>query len=458
MLIKKLSTIVIILLIIIPLSSCTRSEYKNKKPNILFLMLDTLRADHLSGYGYERETSPVLDRFASENLKFSNAISAAPWTPASVATMFTGLYPASHGMVPPNDREIAKKGMAKLNPNILTIAEFLKSQGYKTAGVSPNPWITKEFGFTQGFDEFYYIARQKAEKITESGEEILTAWRDSKNTDPFFLYLHYLDPHDPYKPPPPYDSMFTGELKKSPFKYDEKMMGLINQYDGEIRYMDTHLGRLFEILKAMGLYDDLFIIIVSDHGEQFMEHGNLRHGYKLYNEEIHVPLILKTGRAKDKGRIINQTVSTIDIFPTILSRMGEKIPKNMQGKSLLNDEELEKRAAVLSEITRIYDLKSATDLKGKRIILEVEYDQKKFDPTLNLEAWTNPTISGVYDTRNDYGCYTKIDDPVLEDELKTTFDDIFATALKKRVAISSEGNEEIKDELLDQLKSLGYLQ
>ena len=115
-------------------------------------MLDTLRADHLSGYGYERTTTPILDTFAKENLKAAYALTAAPWTPASVASMFTGLYPTSHGMVPPNDRTLAKKGLVRLNSSLETLPEKLKGLGYQTAGVSPNPWITKQFGYAQGFD------------------------------------------------------------------------------------------------------------------------------------------------------------------------------------------------------------------------------------------------------------------------------------------------------------------
>ncbi len=425
-------------------------------------MLDTLRADHLSGYGYERQTSPVLDSFANENLKFKHALTAAPWTPASVATMFTGLYPTSHGMVPPNDRELAKKGFAKLNPNLETIAEVLKQQGYTTAGVSPNPWITKEFGYTQGFDEFYYIARKPAEKITESGEEIITKWLNDKSSkkssDPFFLYLHYLDPHDPYTPPPPYDTKFQGPLLKSPFTYDEKMLSLIGRYDGEINYMDTQLGRLFSFLKEKELYEDLFIVIVSDHGEQFKEHGNLRHGYKLFNEEVHIPLLIKTNRKSDSAKIIETTVSTVDIYPTILARLGITPPKNLQGVSLLNEKAIKDRKSVISEVRRIYDMKSVTDFHGKHLVMEVPYDQKDPDVSKSLESWRSPNIIGLFDSHNDYACMTKMKDPQLKSELKSSFDEIFLTALKNQSVATSERSEEISNETLDQLKSLGYLQ
>lgn len=439
------------------LSSCTRSEFKTNKPNILVLLLDTLRADHMSGYGYERTTTPVLDTFARENLKAAKAMTAAPWTPASVATIFTGLYPASHGMMPPNDRDLAKQGLTRLSSNLETMAEILKNEGYKTAAVSPNPWIAKEFGYTQGFDQFFYLHRKPAETITESGQEIIDNWTKERSENPFFLYLHFLDPHDPYTPPGEYATKFSGPLSKSPFNYDERMLELIGRYDGEINYLDTELGKFFDYLKKNGLYEDLFIVIVSDHGEQFLEHGDQRHGYKLFNEEIHVPLLIRTGRAKDTGRVINETISTVDILPTIYSRLGLKIPENLQGVSLLDEDSVTKRKGIMSEVRRVYDMKSATDAEGKHLVMEVPYDQSNPDPKKSLEAWVSPNVVGLFDTRSDYACTAKITNPALEARLKGTFDEVHVNALKSMVAPGEKGPE-IKDETLEQLKSLGYLQ
>lgn len=420
-------------------------------------MLDTLRADHLSGYGYERPTSPVLDAFAKENLKADFALTAAPWTPASVASMLTGLYPTSHRMMPPNDRIIAKKGLTRLSDSLDTLPEMLKGLGYTTAGVSPNPWINKEFGYTQGFDQFHFIERQPANKIAESGREILEAWNSQKLSQPFFLYLHFLDPHDPYNPPPGYDSKFSGPLQRSPFSYTEDLQAKINLYDGEINFLDTQLGVFFEYLKKRGLYEDLIIVIVSDHGEQFMEHGDERHGYKLYNEEVHIPLFIKTGRAKDKGRSISDTVSTVDILPTILDILGEKPPAVLPGVSLLNNDAVAKRRGILSEIRRVYDMKSVTDLPGHRLLMQVPYDQKEPDPTKSLEAWVTPNILGLFNAKTEYACSKPVQNRGLEARLKGTFDELHTTALKVLVTPNKQG-EEIKDETLEQLKSLGYLQ
>ena len=399
----------------------------------------------------------MLDAFAKENLKAAFALTAAPWTPASVASMFTGLYPSSHRMMPPNDRDLAKQGLTRLSDELTTLAERVKALGYATAGVSPNPWITKQFGYTQGFDQFYFVEREPANKITESGREIIEAWEKKKLKDPFFLYLHFLDPHDPYTPPGEYATKFSGGLARSPFSYSPEMQEKINLYDGEISFLDHELGKFFEYLKAKKLYEDLVIVIVSDHGEQFMEHGDERHGYKLYNEEVHIPLFLKTGRPADKGRTINETVSTIDILPTILARLGSPAQGPMPGVSLLDDAALKARRGIMSEIRKKYDMKSVTDLPGNRLIMDVAFDEKNPDPMKSLEAWVAPRILGLFDARNEYACMKPVQNRGLEAKLRGTFDELHTTALKALVAPLKSG-EQIKDETLEQLKSLGYLQ
>ena len=420
-------------------------------------MLDTLRADHLSGYGYERSTTPILDTFAKENLKAAYALTAAPWTPASVASMFTGLYPTSHGMVPPNDRSLAKRGLARLNSRLETLPERLKALGYQTAGVSPNPWITKQFGYAQGFDEFHFIAREPADKITESGREIIEKWEKSGSEKPFFMYLHFLDPHNPYAPPAGFDKRYSGALQKSPFTYSDQMQSDINLYDGEIAFMDQELGKFFAYLKQKGLYEDLMIVIVADHGEQFLEHGNVRHGNKPYNEEAHVPLMIKTNRKVDSGRVITESVSTVDILPTILARLGEPKPKDFPGVSLMDEKAVKLRRGVLTEVRRIYDMKAITDNLGRRLIMQVPYTQAEPDPMKSLTAWGEPQITGIFDTRNDYACSKPIENKAVHARLKGVFDETLSEAVKLLASPGEEG-EEIKDETLEQLKSLGYLQ
>jgi len=455
---RTLNFTFIVSISLVSLSACFWYSYKVKKPNVLILMLDTLRADHMSGWGYERNTTPELDKFAAENLKFSTALTTAPWTPPSIATILTGLYPSEHGMMPPNDRDIAKAATSKLPSSVITIAERLKDFGYRTAAISPNPWITKEFGYTQGFNDFHYKHRGIAEEINKYAIKVIEKFLTEKSKDPFFLYVHYFDPHDPYEPPGEYATKFKGPLSKSAFTYDERMLELIAKYDGEISYLDAQLGKLFAFLKAKDLYDDLFIVVVADHGEQFMEHGDLRHGFKLFNEEIHIPLIIRTGRKGDVGRVVSEVVSHIDIAPTILDRIGESLPKELSGISLLDDQKIKSRRGVMSEIRRVYDMKSMTNLEDQRLIMDVPYNKKNPDPNASLERWKTPNIIGIFDSRVDYACKAKTSNQGLENALKSSFDQTFASAQTNAVVSLPEDKIQVNDETLDQLKSLGYLQ
>ena len=296
----------------------------SKKPNVLFLMLDTLRADHMSVYGYQRNTTPNLDLFAEENLLFLNAISVAPWTPPSIASMFTGLYPTEHGMMPYAHRKKAIKTSTILKDELETIAEMYKKGGYKTAAISSNPWIGPDFGYTQGFDDFLHINRAKAEKINQAAFEKLQGFKNEGKS--FFLY-----PHWPYAPPDEFKEMYENQepvTYNGENIYTDKEQNFINLYNGEISYLDHHLQLLFDKLKSLSLYDDLIIIVVGDHGEQFMEHGAQGHGYYLYNEEIHVPLMLKV--PGQEASQIQQTVSTIDILPTLLKLSNLKVPTKLK--------------------------------------------------------------------------------------------------------------------------------
>jgi arylsulfatase A-like enzyme len=435
------------------------SEKHPSRPNIIVLLLDTLRADHLTSQGYERNTTPVLDTFGRENIQFEYALTAAPWTPASVASILTGLYPISHGMMPPNGREVAEAQTVKLNPTLTTLAEVFEERGYMTAGVSSNPWVSKEFGYEQGFRRFEYRSRVRAEEINKVAFEILDEINvpgatDDKPAAPFFLYLHYLDPHDPYDPPEGFRDLFPEPLKK--YRYQGKMRQYVDRYDGEIRYLDSQVGKLFEYLKEKKLYENTVIVIVSDHGEQFMEHGNWTHGFKLHHEETHVVLMLKTARRKEPARRVTETVSTIDIFPTLLDITGTKIPAEYLGRSLLSEEALQARVGVLSEIRRKFDQKSFTDRDGKRIILGIDFDPKVIDSEVLLKSWDAPRVLAVYDRNKDYFEREKLQDPSLEKRLHAEFDSLLSEAKQRRVGTHVE-EQGVSQETLEQLKSLGYM-
>lgn len=453
---KSFGILVVVFLSVAILAGCSKGpKFATKQPNVLILMLDTLRADHMGVYGYERDTTPTLDKFAKENVFFRYPVSAAPWTPMSVSSILTGLYPATHQMIPPNSREAASQTATRLNSNLVSLSEALQSQGYGTAAVSPNPWITPEFGFDQGFEIFRFHDRAKAEEINKHGIEIIEGWKSSNK--PWFLYLHYLDPHDPYTPEGIYKEMFSGKLAKRAFNYPDKMQNMINRYDGEIRYLDDQLGKLFEYLKGAGLYEDLMIVVVADHGEQFMEHGNHRHGFQLYDEELFVPLFIRTGAKSDQGRVVEHTVSTVDIVPTVLERVGLPIPAGMPGSSLLSSEGLGKRRGVLSQIRRRYDQRAITNPRGMRLILSIPFDDKDTAEVVESK-WRTPRVEGVYDRVRDPLGFAPLTDPGLEASLRTSFDALYQASASNQVQAEALPQKGVSNETLEKLKSMGYLQ
>ncbi len=414
-----------------------------RQKNVMLIVLDTLRADHLGVYGYERDTSPNLDAFARENVLFRYAVTAAPWTPPSLATFFTGLYPVAHGVMPPNSREQAETVFHKLSSDLETAAEFFKKQGYATSGITPNPWITKTFGYDQGYDHYQEFVRAPANKITEEAMAELEKLRQQGK--PFFFYLHYLDPHDPYKPP---EKFRIFKDQKSNYPYEERTQKNVNLYDGEIRYMDTSLGALFGYLREKGLYDDMIIVIVGDHGEQFKERGDQGHGFKLHNEELHVPLMIRTGEAH---REVDFTVSTVDVFPTMIDLAGFPIPATAQGVSLKTNENSRDRAGVISEILRKYNQKGITTFEGDKLIIDFgSLDNKTGDISKIAGA-------GLFNRHVDYLEKKPIDDVEKKKSLLEEFNQMYTRASGSAPLKKQEATE-VSDETVKQLKSLGYLQ
>ncbi len=421
--------------------------HRSSKPNVFILLLDTLRADHLGVYGYERATSPELDRFANENIRAQWAFTAAPWTPPSVASIFSGLYVIQHGLMPPNGREEAREATAKLNPKLLVISDILKAQGYYTTAISSNPWITKDFGFDQGFDRFVSIPRAGASEVTVAA--IKSAKKMKELGQPFFLYMHYLDPHDPYDPPDEYKNLFSGELKAR--KYAPEVLKDINLYDGEIKYLDTAVGKFIDFLKSEDLYENSIIVIVGDHGEQFGEHGNFGHGRDLFNEELHVPLLLRLGNSTEAGKIIDTSVSTIDILPTILSVARMPVPPNLLGTSIIDPEGLSRRPGIFSEIRRHTNERSFTSYDGRSIIVGNRLSNEDLaaeDPGKHIIALLDRHDSAI-DSKNENATQAK-------DELLMEYRSLYQ-ALQSNKIQGSGVEGDVADSTLEQLKSLGYL-
>lgn len=431
----------------VPTSVTNASSTRSPVPqyNVIYIMVDTLRADHLGIYGYERNTSPVIDAFAKDSTLYKYAFTPAPWTPPSVASQLSGLYPASHKMLPPRSREKAKLASFRFNSSIVTLPEMLKSVGYNTAGISSNPWITKFYGFDEEFDELTYLHREPAEVINQKAFEMMDELQAKQK--PFFMYLHYLDPHNPYKAPAPYRNMYKGALKHT--KYDPRDQHMINRYDGEITYLDTQLGNLFNYLKSKNLFENSLIVFTADHGEQFHEQGDHGHGYKLYNSEIHVPMIIKIPKAAPG--VVEKSVSLVDLYPTILDVLDIPFKGTLPGISLLNEKALEERRGIMAQISRVYVQMAYIGHARRKLIVEEA-------PLLSAEEHEDGKfynkVVGLYD-------YTSHGEPQMDlppeilDKLTKRLNSMHSES--KSIEFPKIGDvNEVPENVLNELQTLGY--
>jgi len=307
--------------------------------NVVIYLVDTLRAGHLGCYGYNRPVSPHIDAFARQSAVFRHTVAQSSWTRPTTTTILTGLLPRTHNVFSHRDA---------LAPQAVTLAERLREVGYHTAGFVTNPNVAPNFGLDQGFELYRLLGpkRRTAAGINERAAE----WLDSewKKDAPFFLYLHTMEPHAPYDPPPAFLQRFAPGLRNPAWtqmafvealeKGDavgtpEVRQGLRNLYDAEIAANDEAFGALVDLLVQRKLWDDTVIVFVADHGEEFGDHGGWEHGRTLYDEMLDVPLIVRIPGAG--GKIVERQAQQVDVVPTILDALGLKLPADLEGRSLL---------------------------------------------------------------------------------------------------------------------------
>jgi choline-sulfatase len=298
-----------------------------RRANVLIYLVDTLRSDRLGILGYPRPITPNIDRFAESSSLFLNAIGQSSWTKASVGSIFTGLWPPAHGAI---------GWKHKLSSEIETLAERLQAEGYRTAAFVTNPNVVRTFGFTQGFDEFTRKLKRPSDEVNQMVFDWFEGRRDE---DPFLLYVHTMDPHAPYAPREPFKSEFAPTADDIPqwqprWRWPmEALPYLSDLYDAEIAFNDASFGQLLGFLEERGLYEDTLIVFVSDHGEEFKEHGRWRHGANLHAETLNFPLIVKFPDQQE-GTRVETAVQHIDLLPTILASVGLEIPETLEGRDL----------------------------------------------------------------------------------------------------------------------------
>jgi arylsulfatase A-like enzyme len=319
-----------------------------RRPNLIVYLVDTLRADHCSPYGYARATTPQLARFAADGLLFENAFSQAPWTRPSVATLLTSRLYSFHG---------AGKSTG-LAPELTTLAECLRSAGFATSGFIANAHVHgSSLNFEQGFSCFDAMEKGRRRGLTRAGAVQTGAlqWIAAHRDRPFFAYVHTVDPHAPYDPPPEtlgtfgkdYHGLITPALttartlvRRSPLEAAD-LQHVVDLYDEEVLSNDIAFGDFIDQLHALGVWDDTIVVFMSDHGEEFYDHGSFGHGMWLWNELLHVPLVIKpdrrpgetagagpagNGAARLAGVRFGERVRVLDLMPTLLARLGVAAP------------------------------------------------------------------------------------------------------------------------------------
>jgi arylsulfatase A-like enzyme len=354
-------------------------EAAQSGPNVLLIVLDAVRADHLSVYGYGRPTTPRLEEFAREATLYARATATSNFTLPTHASIFTGKYPRNHGAIP---FPPGKSGGLSLARRHQTMAEILAERGYLTLAVVANgAFVTRESGLAQGFQMFdgrlpvecvpdrgdHYLRRsvrrlltplmwtgrfdlraRRAREITNEAVELIE--EAARRGRPLFLFLNYFDAHMPYVPPPPYDTMFPGRTyhltRDRYFEIEQRVFGrgepidpgerdhLISQYDGSLAYLDAEVGRLIEHLKRTGIYDNTLLIVTSDHGEAFGEHFLLGHLQSLRQHQLWIPLLIRYPGQR-AGKRVEPRVSQVDLLPTVLEALGIDAPGDCDGQSLL---------------------------------------------------------------------------------------------------------------------------
>ncbi|MBW2295731.1 MAG: sulfatase [Deltaproteobacteria bacterium] len=354
-------------------SSCAEDEVPTQRStpasSIVMISLDTTRPDHLSVYGYDRPTSPNLDALARDSLVMQNFVTTSSWTLPTHASLFTGLYPSTHGAhysdtsdVALGDAEGAPEGFEAFRANRLpdeavTLAEVLRNNGYETYAVAAGPWFKPVFGLAQGFDHYDAAFDSLAGRTGDEVSELALGLIERAGQRPFFLFLNYFDPHDPYDP---HGTSWEQFLKPNDDFARSKELA---HYDAEILFMDQQIGRVIDDLKARGHYDSSWIVVTSDHGEHFGEHGLEVHGFSLYEGVVRGVLLIKPPAGVTLEIDPEMRSQSVDVMPTLLDALQIALPSAIEGQPL--------RSADHPAIAELYRSTGNVRWKGERFRREL---------------------------------------------------------------------------------------
>lgn len=311
--------------------------------NVVVVMIDTLRADRLGLDPGGRATSPFFDELAQRSVRFERATSTAPQTVPSVLSLLSSAYPSRHGNQyfhqTASFRQPERKTPPQVPDQLPLMAEHFKARGYRTGAVVTNPWLQPKWGFDRGFERYEFMSRARGPVVNQTALGMIDGWDRRR---PFFLYLHYMDVHFPRDPREPFKEVFTAGLPgknvyvngKYPDLTDEDRDYSIAKYDACVRSMDEVLRELVQALEQRGLDASTLLVVVSDHGDEFGEHGGLGHGRTLYQEMLDVPLLFVHPTLQGHARRIREPVSLVDVLPTVVELTGGQLPQEFMGRSL----------------------------------------------------------------------------------------------------------------------------
>lgn len=435
-------------------------------PNVVLIVVDTLRADRLSQYGYELPTSTALSELASGSTRFTQAQTPAAWTLPSVASLFLGLAPARHGV---------DKSGAELPAGVVTLAESLRAAGFETAGFSFNPYVSRKRGFDRGFQHFSDVGgkRKGYPDVSEMIREA-SRWLEERNPSrPFLLYLQPMNVHGPYRVPAAAAASLLGRAPAPGFAFFGPLMSAImkqgrierrgevtpefvrslqEEYATAVHYSAEQIAGLLELLRQLGLFDSSLVIFTADHGEELYDRGGFAHGYSLYREIIGVPLFVKLP-GQTRPRSVDTPVSLVDLYPTVLDLLGLPAPQRLDGVSLrpllegpadAPPPELAERALV-SQATNPKRCVARTLRRGafELMVIDRNYEGVQGEVRLyNLEKdpGERSDLAGVHPELRD----------ALRERLERTFEAFEEGRFESRVQPLDEGEREA-------LEALGYL-
>jgi arylsulfatase A-like enzyme len=422
-------------------------------PNLLLVVVDTLRQDHLGCYGYPLPTSPSIDALAASGTRFEAAYATAPWTKPSVASMLTGLYPPAHGL---------EGHQRHLLPALETVAERLSGAGYATAATVSHVLLSARVGFGQGFDRYLESAaggpdHLSTPEVTRQAVAFLEELGGGER--PFFLLAHYFDPHYNYRPHPEYGlappsagrldgSQGIGALRQMAADLSpEEVAYLRALYDGEIRYTDEGIGALLAALDRLGLADHTVVVLTADHGEELLDRGWIGHTRTLYQELVRVPLVIR--RPGARPRSVAQPVSLVSLAATLFDAAGLEVPSDLDGPSLLPLV----AGRRLAPQTPFFDVDFVPLARG----IQVKRARKRGLVAGPLKVIRDELADSLelYDLDADPGEVQNLAGE--RPNLATRLDRALAVASRKRAPAPGSPEDAPSEEEIEQLRSLGYV-